>query len=402
MSESLKPFPWLFERRLSGTARVFLAFVTGTLFALLPMYYVYTGRDAALESAPPLHAAAPSSPAQTAGAAGGEVSADAANGFAARMTYELSQRPEEPAALAVSRPGAAPSSESADLAASGGPSPRALAEERAATRIVNARPINTTPPEPRDTTREIEKEARRAEYRAPPPRATGKTGGDAQPRVVEGRDFVLPPKPAASTTRVIAPNPPIAAGSDIADAEPNRRMIESAVVFMAAPDRKQIESQSVIAGGPAVAGVTPIGPAPEAAQRAEAAAKVATASAVPDAPRNTASDVESRLAATREWLTAAPQTTHTIQILGTNSEEQLKAHLKTLSKVLEPSKLYVYRTQVQGKPAMTVVYGAYADRQAAAQALEKLPPTVSANRPVLRTVNGIRNELKQNGVKSEP
>jgi septal ring-binding cell division protein DamX len=46
---------------------------------------------------------------------------------------------------------------------------------------------------------------------------------------------------------------------------------------------------------------------------------------------------------------------------------------------------------------MTVVYGAYADRQAAQQALEKLPQSVSANRPVVRTVNGIRAELKQNG-----
>jgi septal ring-binding cell division protein DamX len=81
--------------------------------------------------------------------------------------------------------------------------------------------------------------------------------------------------------------------------------------------------------------------------------------------------------------------------MGTNSEEQLKAQLKALSKVLEPKKLYVFRTRAQGKPAMTVVYGAYADRSAALQALESLPPSVSANRPVLRTVNGIRTELKQ-------
>jgi septal ring-binding cell division protein DamX len=50
---------------------------------------------------------------------------------------------------------------------------------------------------------------------------------------------------------------------------------------------------------------------------------------------------------------------------------------------------------------MTVVYGGYADRQAALQALDKLPPSVSANRPVLRTVNGIRSELKQHGIKAE-
>jgi septal ring-binding cell division protein DamX len=92
---------------------------------------------------------------------------------------------------------------------------------------------------------------------------------------------------------------------------------------------------------------------------------------------------------------------HTIQILGTNSEDQLKNQLRALAKVLEPQKIYVFRTFAQGKPTMTVVYGGYADRQAALQALEKLPPSVSANRPVLRTVNGIRSELKQHGMRTE-
>jgi septal ring-binding cell division protein DamX len=92
---------------------------------------------------------------------------------------------------------------------------------------------------------------------------------------------------------------------------------------------------------------------------------------------------------------------HTIQIMGTNSEDQLKSHLRALAKVLEPQKIYVFRTVAQGKPVMTVVYGGYADRQSAMQALEKLPPSVSANRPVLRTVSGIRSELKQHGIRTE-
>jgi septal ring-binding cell division protein DamX len=108
-----------------------------------------------------------------------------------------------------------------------------------------------------------------------------------------------------------------------------------------------------------------------------------------------ASDVQNRLLATREWLAAAPQTTHTIQLMGSGSEDQLRAQLKVLSKTLEPSKLFVFRTLAQGKPSITLVYGAYADRQAALQALEKLPPALTANKPVLRTVNGIRAEMKQ-------
>jgi septal ring-binding cell division protein DamX len=86
--------------------------------------------------------------------------------------------------------------------------------------------------------------------------------------------------------------------------------------------------------------------------------------------------------------------------MGTNSEEQLKNHLKALAKQLEPSKIYVIRTMAQGKPSMTVLYGAYADRAAALQALEKLPAAIVANKPVLRTVNGIRAEQKQHGIDS--
>jgi septal ring-binding cell division protein DamX len=140
-----------------------------------------------------------------------------------------------------------------------------------------------------------------------------------------------------------------------------------------------------------VSGASPIGPPPEA--------KAEPQKAKGEVPQSNPDMLGSRLSATREWLAGAPQTTHTIQLMG-GSEEQLKSHLKTLSKLLEPGKIYVIRTVAQGKPSMTVLYGAYADRQAALQALEKLPAPVAANKPVLRTVNGIRAEQKQHGTDS--
>ena len=104
-----------------------------------------------------------------------------------------------------------------------------------------------------------------------------------------------------------------------------------------------------------------------------------------------------RMSATRDWLAAAPETTHTIQIMGIGNDVQLKAHLKSLSKTVDPSKVYVFRTVAHGKPWITVVYGAYPDRKAALQALEKLPAAITSTKPVLRTVNGIRAEMKQHG-----
>jgi hypothetical protein len=392
------------ERKLSGTTRVLLAFVLGTLFALLPMYYVYTGSDAARRAA----SASPGSDADPASnltpSITAERAAEPASRFAARMTYELSQTPEEPSAAqprlaAVVQPAASPDEGAAPASARVTAEP---AQEPPPRRVSNARPISSTPPEPRDTTRAIEKEARRA--RDAEPRPSSRAMFDpVQPRVFEGRDIVLPPpRPAGIATRAIGTSAPPAGNPQESEADPNRRLTDSAVAFLAAQERKQIEAQAVIAGGGAIAGVTPIGPPPDAAQRGEVPQKSVPSPVAGEPARGGAAEpVESRLAATREWLTAAPQTTHTIQILGTSNEEQLKGHLKSLSRVLEPNKIYVFRTIVQGKPAMTVVYGAYADRQAALQALDKLPPSVTAYRPVVRTVNGIRTEMKQHGIRND-
>jgi septal ring-binding cell division protein DamX len=193
-----------------------------------------------------------------------------------------------------------------------------------------------------------------------------------QPRVIEGRDFVMPGKPVATR--------PIAAP----EAEAPKRAAETPAPSAAA--------RSNVAIATVIPGASPIGPPPEAKAEPQKAKSEA-------APAN--GDVlGSRLSATREWLAGAPQTTHTIQLMGTNSEEHLRSQLKALSKLLEPSKIYVFRTVAQGKPALTVLYGAYADRQAALQALEKLPAPIAANKPVLRTVNGIRAEQKQHKIDS--
>lgn len=203
--------------------------------------------------------------------------------------------------------------------------------------MANPRPISTAPPDPRDTTREIEKSARQR---------------------------------------------------DVPDSR--------APVERKAPD-KAFETRTLV-GGSSGAPVRPITPAsaPIVLARVEPAAP-----STPAATREPAGAdrdiIEGRLSATRDWLAAAPQTTHTIQIMGSNNEQQLKNQLKSLATVLDPNRIFVFRTVAQGKPATTVVYGAYADRESALRALAKLPTSISANRPVLRTVNGIRTEMKQHG-----
>jgi len=106
--------------------------------------------------------------------------------------------------------------------------------------------------------------------------------------------------------------------------------------------------------------------------------------------------LEARLAATEKWLATEPNNLYSIQLLGTPDATQLKLHLNDVSKFIEMNKVFVYRTLANGRPLLTVLYGSFSDRRLAQEALEKLPEGLKANRPILRTVEGIRAELKRN------
>jgi MSHA biogenesis protein MshM len=146
-------------------------------------------------------------------------------------------------------------------------------------------------------------------------------------------------------------------------------------------------------------------PAPKPAAQPKAVASVApatdpaktksvAAAAISGAPDGDAL-LESRLAATEQWLAGEAQGTLSIQLLGTNDPEQLKDHLNALSKFIEINKVFVYRTKAKQKPSITVLYGSFTSPREAREALDKLPSSLRANQPILRTVQGIRAEIKQ-------
>ena len=99
-----------------------------------------------------------------------------------------------------------------------------------------------------------------------------------------------------------------------------------------------------------------------------------------------------RLNATTTWLASQAPTTVSIQLMGANSDEQLKNDLKKLSSQLELDNIYIYRTKVNNLPFLSVLYGNFADRFEASQALEKLPVEIKKNRPQLRTIAGVLQE----------
>ena len=106
-------------------------------------------------------------------------------------------------------------------------------------------------------------------------------------------------------------------------------------------------------------------------------------------------EVEARLAATRDWLTKGDKNTFSIQLMGTDNASQLKHHLNVLRKYVEINEIFVYRTIAKQKPSLTVLYGSFESRRAAQEALARLPASLKAYKPVLRTVKGIRAEIAQ-------
>ncbi|MFM9835202.1 MAG: AAA family ATPase [Methylophilaceae bacterium] len=101
-----------------------------------------------------------------------------------------------------------------------------------------------------------------------------------------------------------------------------------------------------------------------------------------------------RLSVTQTWLTSQPPSTVSIQLMGANSDEQLKADLEKLSQKIELDNIYVFRTKVNNLPFLTVLYGSYSNRFEATQALQKLPVEIQKNRPQLRTIAGVLQETK--------
>lgn len=115
----------------------------------------------------------------------------------------------------------------------------------------------------------------------------------------------------------------------------------------------------------------------------------------PEGPADAQDPMRARLAATQKWLAQAAPSAHTIQLLGVYSEDQLRKHIKQISKLVEINDIFVYRTEAKGKPSYTLSFGVFESRQSARDALAKLEPSLKANRPIVRSVSGIRAELAQ-------
>jgi len=71
----------------------------------------------------------------------------------------------------------------------------------------------------------------------------------------------------------------------------------------------------------------------------------------------------------------------------------LVAELEGLSRQVEVDNIYIYRMRKADGLYTVVLYGAYAERAEALEALKNLPPYIKNNRPYLRTLAGISKDI---------
>lgn len=132
----------------------------------------------------------------------------------------------------------------------------------------------------------------------------------------------------------------------------------------------------------------------EVARAEPAPAATEPAKPTVEAPRAAGSLLEARLAATEAWLESANPKTYTIQLMSSDDDPQLNNHLKIISNLVEINSLFVYRTIAKGVPALNVVWGSFDGPGEARAAMAKLPSSLKAYRPLLRTVQGIKAEVR--------
>lgn len=110
--------------------------------------------------------------------------------------------------------------------------------------------------------------------------------------------------------------------------------------------------------------------------------------------------VNKRLEYTKNWLFSGQPNTVTLQIkslptINVVQETQLQAELEKIAQQLEVDNLYLYRKKQNGEIYTVILYGAFAQRNEALDALNKLPSQIQSNHPYLRTIGGINKDIQQ-------
>ena len=193
-------------------------------------------------------------------------------------------------------------------------------------------------------------------------------GAAAEPELVTKAEPEVPPK-AKSKPEVKAPPTPASAPRPIPREEPEPKP-EPTPKAESEPTPKA-ESE----------------PAPKPAPRVEAD------SAPKPAPQQVASSGAAQQWLREDELLNWPDQGYTLQVMGARSETSVRDFIKAQD---QPQRFYYYRAQFKGAPWHVVVYGQYADRASALNAIAALPAPLRKLRPWARSIAGIKADIRKN------
>ncbi len=124
-------------------------------------------------------------------------------------------------------------------------------------------------------------------------------------------------------------------------------------------------------------------PKAETAPRAETVPKAKVEAVAPNKSGSLNEDARA--------LLAMPSSQYVLQLIGAESKTTVEKFAKGAGKGL---KLYVYQTQLRGRPWIIAVTGPYADKKAAQTGLEKLPAAVRKQQPWPRTLANVQADIR--------
>ena len=109
--------------------------------------------------------------------------------------------------------------------------------------------------------------------------------------------------------------------------------------------------------------------------------------------------IERRLKHSDQWLASSAPNTATIQLLLSGvvakPEPLMVDYFRLLPANLDKSKFYIYRTRIFERNVFGILYDEFPSKRIAQAAIASLPSALKANKPIVRTVGGIRKELEE-------
>jgi len=100
---------------------------------------------------------------------------------------------------------------------------------------------------------------------------------------------------------------------------------------------------------------------------------------------------------TNDWLNQAENNNYTIQLvlLDAWAVEKVESFFNKARSSIDMDKLYLYEARIQGREVYSVLYNEYASRKQAIEQLKNLGSELTKNGPYLRTVKGIRADIRK-------